>query len=71
MMGIVICVSKTEGLDSSWLYEQMSGICEDVSCEENKLLFVPRAGKLMAVLAILNQGGIAYHFQSSKENEPF
>lgn len=68
-MGLIICVSKTEALNHSKLRDLVSDTWEDVVSSDGQWRFTPQAGKLMAVLDILNEEGIAYHFQSSKHHE--
>lgn len=68
-MGLVICVSNSEALKASKLYEQICSVCEDVVSNDSQLLFIPQAGKLMAVLEMFNEEGIDYHFQHSKDNQ--
>lgn len=68
-MGLVISVSTTVVPNLSKLNDQISGICEVVESNDGHLLYIPQAGKLMALLEILNEEGIAYHFQRSKQKE--
>ena len=68
-MGLVICVSKTKALNTSTLSEQVCGICENVVSDEDQLHFVPQPGKLIALLAILNEAGIDYDFQPGTPND--
>lgn len=68
-MGLVISVSITVALSMSKLNNQISGICEVVESNDGHLLFIPHAGKLMALVEILNEEGIAYHIQRSKQKE--
>lgn len=68
-MGLVISVSKSEACNMLKHNEKISGICEDVVSNDGHLLFRPQAGKLMALLEILNEEGIAYHFLGSKQKE--
>lgn len=68
-MGLVIYVSKTEACNMLKLSERITGICENVVFNDGHLLFRPQAGKLMALLEILNEEGITYHFLGSKQKE--
>ena len=67
-MGLVIRVSNTEVLNVSRINEKIAGICEHVVSIDSHLHFMPQAGELMTLLEILNEEGIAYQFQSSKQS---
>ena len=67
-MGLVICVS-TEALSSTKLNERISDLCENVVAGDGQLLLIPQAGRLIALLEILNSEAITYHFQRSGLNE--
>lgn len=68
-MGLVISVSTTVVPNLSRLNDQVSAICEIVESNDGHLLFKPQAGKLMVLLEILNEEGIVYHFQGSRQKE--
>ena len=62
-MRIVICVSGSEDFESSKVSGQVSQICDCVSANPTECLLMPRRGKLMDLLKMLNENGIAYHVQ--------
>ena len=66
-MRLVISVKKIDALRMSRLSEQVSPICEHVAPDDDHLLLTPVAGRLMALLEILKEEGIAYHFQYSRQ----
>jgi hypothetical protein len=68
-MGLVVCVPKSEALRASRLNEQISDICEEVISDEDRLLFVPRPGEVMALLQVLNEEGIRYSFHHAARDK--
>lgn len=68
-MGLLICVPETEALNASKLHERISDICIEVKLIDGQTRLIPQPGKLMALLEILNEGRIDYHFEHSNHNE--
>jgi hypothetical protein len=60
-MRILISVSESEDFESSKVGEHVSQICDCVSAHPTEFLLMPQRGKLMDLLKMLNENGIAYH----------
>jgi hypothetical protein len=62
-MRIVISVSESEAFESSKVSEHVSQVCDHVAAHPTECLLMPQPGKLMDLLKLLNENGIAYHVQ--------
>lgn len=64
-MGLIIFVSKQEALTEKFLHDELASLCSYVVQNDDHFLYYPKAGKVMALLKMLNENGLAYRFQST------